>query len=470
MKQSEQTIQERMAPYREKISKLKEEVTKQDNYFPTFEIPSDYTDLAAALAFFEEYELFERFLGKKPSIDMLMLNACVSQNFSFWQPTPLYFVTLANVQSIMKDPCKMIRFLVSRGANVNQAAGDGSTPLCNLTNYCGSLELLQTLLELDANPNLKSITAESEWMPLANSLLPNTDEIYDDKMPHIDALAINKAKLLLEYGANPNLVNSTLPDYPPLILTLIFGFPQHNKQPEILELIELLLKSGADPNFTDSEDKTPLIIAEETNLFDAGKLLLLYGAKMPTDEELKSRKIKQMQTTREKYETAPDMSENNPIFKELEIIVNNDMCVLLAPAATSDDLFLCDCELSNNDYPVLPNDYANFLKIYGGYAFDSVELYGTDEVTDDEEDFTLLDIVSATIDFNSEYVDEGYLDIDYYLLCFGRQNGDYFTYDPVTAKYQMRSHECITDIWDEYDTFEDFFTEEVIGYSFATEE
>lgn len=134
--------------------------------------------------------------------------------------------------------------------------------------------------------------------------------------------------------------------------------------------------------------------------------------------------------------------------------------------ATDEDLEICNTELRDSDFPEIPEDYAGFLKVCMGFAFNGVELYGPDNITDRETGFTLMDIIEATEDFNEHYVDEGYIDIDYPLLCFGRQNGDYFTYDPQTCKYQLRDHEdaCNT-VWGEYDTFEEFFMAEVAGYS-----
>jgi hypothetical protein len=134
---------------------------------------------------------------------------------------------------------------------------------------------------------------------------------------------------------------------------------------------------------------------------------------------------------------------------------------LVAPPASAKDISRCNADLIHAGFPELPKDYADFLRTHNGFAFDSLELYGTDTVTDSETDFELADIVPATEDFNDCYVNEDYLDIDYSLLNFGRWNGDYFTYDPQSGKYQVRSHECITDIWDEYDSFASFFEKEV---------
>ncbi len=427
----------------------------------------------AALATLEQYDLLEKLVKE---LGTTALNERVPGNFAYWEPTPLYFITGKNQRTKMEDVCKMVRFLVSKGADVNMAAGDGSTPLWNQAIPNGSLEILQTLLELGGNPNQISVDGGHEWAPLANCLMPNPVENDENSWLPFDALAIKKAKLLLEYGADPNLANPFLPDYPPLVLAISYGFPQTRQKElpssEVVALIEWLLKQGANPNFSDRDGNTPLSLAIEKNLLEVGQLLLLYGAtetktnKKQTNAEIESEddaglhaKIAlRWEQMCEKYERKPDLTGNNPVVAMLDRL-NGESGAMVARPASAEDLVFCDTDLIALDFPELPGEYIDFLKICGGLAFDSMELYGTDIVTDSETDFQLIDIVTATEDFNDYYVDGGSLDDP--LLCFGRWNGDYFTYDPQTAKYQVRSHECISDIWNEYDTFEEFFRKEV---------
>jgi hypothetical protein len=294
-KQAAQTIEERMAPYAEKIEQLKHEVSKGKNVFDFDDFlgfnVNDHTEFVAAMAFFEEYGLIDFCLKH----DFARLNARVRPQFSWWEPTPLYFITIRNAREKMKDPFKMLRFLHTHGANPNISAGDGSTPLWNATNPDCPLELLQTLLEIGANPNQTSRDGDYEWTPLISCLSPifEENEKNEKNWKPFDTTAIEKAKLLLKHGADPNLATPVFSDYPPLVFAITYGVAQGQTIVEtghaasLQELIELLLKAGADPNFTDSNGKTPLSMAVEKGLSEVEQLLLQHGAKMPEKKEKK---------------------------------------------------------------------------------------------------------------------------------------------------------------------------------------
>ena len=287
------------------------------------------TEQATTLAASEDYHALERLLSKNKGFDIL--NAHVSPKFCEWGPTPLYYITIKSVAKKMKDPCRMMRFLVSHGANPNLAANDGSTPLWSQTTNDGSLKLMQTLLELGANPNQISMEGKKKWTPLFHCLLSSPDEsdddillsfqkaelllkygadpdqIYDsgksewtplieflrpsfDKIDYKnhyppDELSIEKAKFLLENGANPNLVCPALPLFPPLNIAIEYGFSQKNGETAILELIELMLQRGAYPNETLNSGQSLLAFAIEKGLYLVGELLLAYGAKKPEKTE-----------------------------------------------------------------------------------------------------------------------------------------------------------------------------------------
>ena len=282
-KQDTQTTEEQMAPY----IKIKDEILKIDK-FPDFKTTEDYTEFVAAMAFLEEYDLLKRLFDENPDLKEVMLNTLVRPQFAYWQPSPLFFITTKKRWTKMNAPCKMLRFLHDHGANINLTAGDGSTPLWDQAVTDSPVEILEILLELGADPNQISLDGEFELTPLISCLLPETNN--ENEWLPLSSLVMEKSKLLLKYGADINLTCPALPGFSPLMSAICYCFPPQTKRPlsvstEALEFIEFLLKNGADPNFVDGNGNTPLSTAIRINLFEAGQLLLLYGAKMTNEPE-----------------------------------------------------------------------------------------------------------------------------------------------------------------------------------------
>lgn len=140
-----------------------------------------------------------------------------------------------------------------------------------------------------------------------------------------------------------------------------------------------------------------------------------------------------------------------------EIIQDLNGAMVVCPASEEDIKEIIE-DLQDNDMPSLPEDYIEFLKNCNGFAFNGVELFGTDIVTDTESGFQLIDIVSFNIEQQSLF--EDYL-IDFDLLFFGRVDDDIYTFDVQNSVYQVRDITSF-DVWDEYSDFDDFISTEVV--------
>ena len=89
---------------------------------------------------------------------------------------------------------------------------------------------------------------------------------------------IEMAQILLEHGAEPNVVNKD--GQTPLQLAFEPQFDSEN-DPEIriASAMHLLLRRGADVNAQDKDRTTPLLLAIQLNMYDIVRVLLSCGAK-----------------------------------------------------------------------------------------------------------------------------------------------------------------------------------------------
>jgi len=88
----------------------------------------------------------------------------------------------------------------------------------------------------------------------------------------------NSTKLLLEFGANPNLRRCTRDGgFSPLIHLAIAGPRSTWMDEEIVETVRLLVVAGADINAIDHEGWTPLHIAASWSLFSVTNMLQQCG-------------------------------------------------------------------------------------------------------------------------------------------------------------------------------------------------
>ena len=98
----------------------------------------------------------------------------------------------------------------------------------------------------------------------------------------------------------------------------------------------------------------------------------------------------------------------------------------------------------------LPDGYVWFLKQLNGFAWNGIEMYSTDQVTDPETNYTLNDIVSANEQFRR--LNEGFEHCFY----FGRCDDDLYVYNTKNKRWEVLDMTG-RDVMEEYGGFEEFF-------------
>ncbi|MGD9638042.1 MAG: YrhA family protein [Alphaproteobacteria bacterium] len=142
------------------------------------------------------------------------------------------------------------------------------------------------------------------------------------------------------------------------------------------------------------------------------------------------------------------------IEKLIKSIAESGDDALIARPADSKDLTLCQKELAEYKKPAMPKDYVDFLRIANGFAWNGIQFYSTDQVTDPDDGFTLDDIVSANEDFEERSeLAEG-------KLLLGRSDEDLYTYDPEAKLYEVLDFTSL-DQMETYSSFEELFSDMV---------
>jgi len=170
-------------------------------------------------------------------------------------------------QAVVKNDPAAIRQAVADGANINAADNDQHTPLFVAVN-ANHLDAIKTLLSLGAEPNCNPSAYEGPCLFVA---IGRDTEI---------------VKVLIAAGADVNL--ATKFSISPLERAVQLGEKYYQglrkrgeykgPLPNRLETVRLLIKAGANINYVDVYEHSPLRVAMTNNNLDVANLLFEAGA------------------------------------------------------------------------------------------------------------------------------------------------------------------------------------------------
>ena len=134
----------------------------------------------------------------------------------------------------------------------------------------------------------------------------------------------------------------------------------------------------------------------------------------------------------------------------LNKITENDSGAMIVRPATAEDLKVCQKDMADTELPPIPQEYADFLGRLNGFAWNGVEFFSTDQVTDPETDYMLNDIVSANESFVEK--NEGLA----HCVLLGRADDDLYVYNTQNQRYEVLDMTG-RDVMEDFDTFEAMF-------------
>ena len=131
-----------------------------------------------------------------------------------------------------------------------------------------------------------------------------------------------------------------------------------------------------------------------------------------------------------------------------------DGAMIVRPA-TAEDLKSCQEDMAEEEMPHIPQEYCDFLTMLNGFAWNGIEFYSTDQVTDNDTGYMLNDIVSANESFAR--INEGFG----HCIQLGRADEDLFVYNTKNRRYEVLDMTG-RDVLEEYETFEALFARVVL--------
>ena len=138
------------------------------------------------------------------------------------------------------------------------------------------------------------------------------------------------------------------------------------------------------------------------------------------------------------------------IDEVLNAVTEADDGAMIVRPATAEDLKSCQADMADEEMPLIPQGYCDFLAMLNGFAWNGIEFYSTDQVTDNDTGFMLNDIVSA----NERFVEhnKGFE----HCVQLGRADEDLFVYNTQNGRYEVLDMTG-RDVMEEYETFEAMF-------------
>jgi ankyrin repeat protein len=220
--------------------------------------------------------------GFRSIVELLLAHGADVNASDSDQATALFF-------AIQKRQVEIAKVLLSNKADPNLARSGGMTPL-HLAAQEGPLAIVQLLLTNHANVNVKDNSGDTPLHVVASSGQPGVIEALlaykadinaknrEGATPLIRAMAQKQwsaAKLLitskadLNFSCSPAISNVRQSDFFPIHVAMYVGSD---------ELLELLLKNGADPNAHTNQTTAPLHWTINSGRTDWADLLLKYKA------------------------------------------------------------------------------------------------------------------------------------------------------------------------------------------------